>query len=58
VALTYAHRTIPPTMGTMTVDPELDIDVVLSPQAWEPAPAISNSFGFGGHNGTLAFRPA
>ncbi len=58
VALTYAHRTIPPTMGTMTVDPALDIDVVLSPQAWEPAPAISNSFGFGGHNGTLAFRSA
>jgi 3-oxoacyl-[acyl-carrier-protein] synthase II len=58
VALTYAHRTIPPTMGTMTVDPKLDIDVVLSPLAWEPAPAISNSFGFGGHNGTLAFRPA
>jgi len=58
VALTYAHRTIPPTMGTMTVDPALNIDVVLSPQSWEPAPAISNSFGFGGHNGTLAFRPA
>jgi 3-oxoacyl-[acyl-carrier-protein] synthase II len=58
LALTYTHRTIPPTMGTMTVDPALDIDVVLSPQAWEPAPAISNSFGFGGHNGTLAFRPA
>jgi 3-oxoacyl-[acyl-carrier-protein] synthase II len=58
VALTYAQGTIPPTMGTETVDPALDIDVVLSPQPWTPAPAISNSFGFGGHNGTLAFRPA
>jgi 3-oxoacyl-[acyl-carrier-protein] synthase II len=58
LALTYRHETIPPTMGTTTVDPKLDIDVVLSPQPWTPAPAISNSFGFGGHNGTLAFRPA
>ena len=44
-------------MGTMSVDPALGIDVVLSPQPWTPAPAISNSFGFGGHNGTLVFRP-
>jgi 3-oxoacyl-(acyl-carrier-protein) synthase len=57
LALTYAHRTLPPTMGTVTVDAALDIDVVLSPQPWTPAAAISNSFGFGGHNGTLVFRP-
>jgi 3-oxoacyl-[acyl-carrier-protein] synthase II len=57
LALTFEHRTIPPTMGTMSVDPALGIDVVLSPQPWTPAPAISNSFGFGGHNGTLVFRP-
>jgi 3-oxoacyl-[acyl-carrier-protein] synthase II len=58
LALTYAHRAIPPTMGTTTVDPELGIDVVLQQRPWTPAPAISNSFGFGGHNGTLVFRPA
>jgi 3-oxoacyl-[acyl-carrier-protein] synthase II len=59
VALSYARRTVPPTMGTTDVDPACPIDVVLGgPRAWEPAVAISNSFGFGGHNGTLVFRPA
>lgn len=58
LALTYAHRTLPPTMGTVKVDPEMGIDVVTEPRPWEPAPAISNSFGFGGHNGTLVFVPA
>jgi 3-oxoacyl-[acyl-carrier-protein] synthase II len=57
LALSYAHQTLPPTAGTVTVDPALDIDVVLTPRPWTPAPAISNSFGFGGHNGTLVFLP-
>jgi 3-oxoacyl-[acyl-carrier-protein] synthase II len=57
VALAYALRTLPPTMGTVTVDPECEIDVVLAPRPWEPAGALSNSFGFGGHNGTLVFLP-
>ena len=57
LVLSYAHRTLPPTAGTVTVDPALDIDVVLTPRPWTPAPAISNSFGFGGHNGTLVLRP-
>jgi 3-oxoacyl-[acyl-carrier-protein] synthase II len=58
VALAYVRRELPPTMGTTTVDPACDIDLVLSPRPWEPAPAISNSFGFGGLNGTLVFLPA
>jgi 3-oxoacyl-[acyl-carrier-protein] synthase II len=58
LALTYAHQTLPPTMGTEVVDPACDIDVVLEPRPWEPAPALSNSFGFGGLNGTLVFVPA
>lgn len=58
VALTYLNREIPPTMHVTELDPELDIDVVLEPRSWEPAPAVSNSFAFGGHNGTLVFRPA
>jgi len=58
VALAYVRRQLPPTMGTTTVDPACDIDLVLSPRPWEPAPAISNSFGFGGLNGTLVFLPA
>jgi 3-oxoacyl-[acyl-carrier-protein] synthase II len=57
LALTYARRTLPPTMGTAKVDPEFKIDVVLEPRPWQPAAAISNSFGFGGHNGALVFVP-
>lgn len=51
---------IPPTWGTIEVDPELPpIDLVLgAPRAWEPGPTISNSFGFGGHNGCLVLAPA
>jgi 3-oxoacyl-[acyl-carrier-protein] synthase II len=51
---------IPPTANTEAVDPELPpINVVLGEGAeWAPAPAISNSFGFGGHNATLVFGPA
>lgn len=58
VALAYARRTLPPTMGTAKVDPAFRIDVVLQPRPWEPAASISNSFGFGGHNGALVFTPA
>lgn len=57
MAMTYRNREIPPTMHVTELDPELDIDVVLEPRSWEPAPAVSNSFAFGGHNGTLVFRP-
>ena len=58
VLLSFVHRELPPTMGTTDVDPELEIDVVLAPRPWEPGPTISNSFGFGGHNGSLVLGPA
>ena len=58
VLLSFAHRELPPTMGTAEVDPALELDVVLEPRAWEPGPTISNSFGFGGHNGCLILGPA
>jgi 3-oxoacyl-[acyl-carrier-protein] synthase II len=57
LALTYAYRTLPPTMGTVKVDPEFKLDLVLEPRAWQPAASITNSFGFGGHNGSLVFVP-
>ncbi|MDP1821193.1 MAG: beta-ketoacyl-ACP synthase II [Acidimicrobiales bacterium] len=49
------RRVIPPTVGTTEVDPDLPaIDLVMgAPRPWEPGPTISNSFGFGGHNGSL-----
>jgi len=58
--LTLNNRSIPPTVGTDAVDPELpQIDLVIGEaRAWEPGPLLSNSFGFGGHNGTLVLGPA
>jgi 3-oxoacyl-[acyl-carrier-protein] synthase II len=57
VALTYANREIPPTVGTTRADPAFDIDLVTSARPWDPAAAISNSFAFGGHNAALLFLP-
>ena len=49
---------IPPTAGYEQPDPEIQLDVVHGgPRPWEPAPILSNSFGFGGHNGCLVIAP-
>jgi len=59
VLLSMEHRLIPPTAGTVTVDPSMDIDLVHGvPREWVPGPAISNNFGFGGHNGSVVIGPA
>jgi 3-oxoacyl-[acyl-carrier-protein] synthase II len=58
LALSFVHRMIPPTVGLEALDPDIHLDVVTGAgRAWEPAAAMSNSFGFGGHNGTLVFTP-
>ncbi|MEY3691093.1 MAG: 3-oxoacyl-[acyl-carrier-protein] synthase, partial [Actinomycetota bacterium] len=45
--------------GTTTVDPEMTIDLVTgSARQCTPGPAISNNFGFGGHNGSVIIAPA
>jgi 3-oxoacyl-[acyl-carrier-protein] synthase II len=36
--------------------PKIDV-VQKEARAWTPMPSISNSFGFGGHNGTLVIAP-
>jgi 3-oxoacyl-[acyl-carrier-protein] synthase II len=57
--LTIDRRAIPPTAGYVTPDPELHLDIVAgAPRPWEPGPVLSNSFGFGGHNGSLIFVPS
>ena len=57
--LSISKELIPPTMGTTAVDPELpQINLVMGEaQPWEPGPVLSNSFGFGGHNGCLIVAP-
>ncbi len=60
LSLSIQRKLIPPTRGTTaaTVDPEVHLDLVLdAPRAWEPGPSLSNSFGFGGHNGTIVMTP-
>lgn len=58
-AMTIERKLIPPTRGTVQVDPEIELDIVLGEaRQWEPGPILSNSFGFGGHNGSLIIAPA
>jgi 3-oxoacyl-[acyl-carrier-protein] synthase II len=55
--LTINHGIIPPTINLNHPDPDCDLDYV--PNKAHPAEittAISNSFGFGGHNSVLIFR--
>ena len=58
VVLSMQHKLIPPTAGTTELDPTMDIDLVMgSARPWVPGPAISNNFGFGGHNGSVIIGP-
>jgi len=56
-ALAVYHQVAPPTINLTTPDPQCDLDYVPG-GARDLAidVAISNSFGFGGTNGTLVFR--
>ena len=60
VVLAMGSKLIPPTAGSATADPEMPpINLVTgSPAPWEPGISMSNSFGFGGHNGSLVIAPA
>ena len=59
VLLSMEHRLIPPTANTEKVPPDFELDLVTGEgRPWEPGPAISNNFGFGGHNGSLVLTPA
>lgn len=46
-----------PTLGYQTADPECDLDYVTEgARSVDAAYAISNSFGFGGHNGVICMK--
>jgi 3-oxoacyl-[acyl-carrier-protein] synthase II len=57
--LTLINQVIPPTAGTTVIDPEVALDVVIgAPRSADIDVVLSNSFGFGGHNGSVVFRRA
>lgn len=50
---------VPPTLNVHELDPEIDLDVVTgTPRRGDFGIAVSNSFGLGGHNVSLAFGAA
>jgi 3-oxoacyl-[acyl-carrier-protein] synthase II len=56
--LALQERVVPPTINLETADPDCDLDYV--PNVRREVPdlevAVSNSFGFGGHNASVVFR--
>ena len=55
--LALHHKIAPPTLNLDDPDPAIDLDVVITPrELGDNILAISNSFGFGGHNAVVAFR--
>ncbi|MCG0278116.1 MAG: beta-ketoacyl-ACP synthase II [Thermanaeromonas sp.] len=56
-ALTIYHGIIPPTINYEEPDPECDLDYVPNKaRKQEVKVALSNSFGFGGHNATVLLK--
>jgi 3-oxoacyl-[acyl-carrier-protein] synthase II len=56
-ALAVYHQVSPPTINIFDQDPECDLDYVANAaREMKIDAAMSNSFGFGGTNGTLIFR--
>jgi len=56
-ALAIHNQVSPPTINIVTPDPACDLDYVPgTAREMKIEAALSNSFGFGGTNGTLAFR--
>ncbi len=55
--LSICHGIIPPTINLVNQDPECDLDFApLTAREQKVNIAMSNSFGFGGTNGTLIFK--
>ncbi|KAA6222936.1 beta-ketoacyl-ACP synthase II [Streptomyces albofaciens JCM 4342] len=57
--LTVRDGIVPATRNVDTLDPEIGLDVVTGePRKGAVSAALTNSFGFGGHNASLIFTPA
>ncbi|HTB83945.1 MAG TPA: beta-ketoacyl-ACP synthase II [Candidatus Sulfotelmatobacter sp.] len=55
--LAIKHGVVPPTINLQNPDPECDLDYVPNTARQMPVNAIvNNSFGFGGHNSTIAAK--
>lgn len=55
--MAIANDQVPPTINLTNPDPECDLDYIPNEsRSLKVEVALSNSFGFGGHNVTLAFR--
>jgi 3-oxoacyl-[acyl-carrier-protein] synthase II len=55
--LAIKHQTVPPTINFEHPDPECDLDYTFNvPQPHTIDVALSNAFGFGGHNTTVVFK--
>jgi 3-oxoacyl-[acyl-carrier-protein] synthase II len=53
--LAFSRDILPPTLNLEDPEPEAPFDHVLEPRAVAVNAALSNSFGFGGHNACLVF---
>jgi 3-oxoacyl-[acyl-carrier-protein] synthase II len=57
LAKTIETNTIPPTLNLNNPDPDCDLDYTPNQKAEQPVnSAMSNSFGFGGHNAIIVFK--
>ncbi len=55
--LAIEYSVIPPTINVESLDPACDLDYTLGqPKSAEVTVALSNAFGFGGHNTTVVFK--
>lgn len=55
--LSVYHNKVHPTINYETPDPECDLNYIPNKaQDWDVPAAVSNTFGFGGHNASILFR--